>query len=385
MLFVILAVFVSLSLLVFFHEFGHFIFSKLFSVQVEEFGFGYAPRMFGFVKVDGKWRFFWGKRIPVGKKIGTIYSLNWIPFGGFNRIKDEISAERKCLDSFSARPWWQKSVIGLGGIFFNIILTIILLTIVFTSGYYQTFLEEEVDIPVKNIAFQIIEVQKNSPADQAGLKPDDRILATDGNKFDKVPLFQTYVKNRLSVPITLTIQRKGKILEIQVVPARAAEVFQDETLSGGAIGVGLVKVGRVSYSPPVAFWQAIKRTVSLFYQIVATIIGLLKDLFVGKKVVLDAVGVVGLAAMTGKAAQMGITYLLYFLAIVSLLIAFTQIIPFPAIDGGRIIFYIIEGIRKKPVNYKIEAAVNNIGFVILIILMLFITYRDIIKIATGFF
>ncbi len=183
----------------------------------------------------------------------------------------------------------------------------------------------------------------------------------------------------------MTIQRKGKILEIQVVPARAAEVFRDETLSGGAIGVGLVKVGRVSYSLPVAFWQAIKRTASLFYQIVATIIGLLKDLFVGKKVVLDAVGVVGLAAMTGKAAQMGITYLLHFLAIVSLLIAFTQIIPFPAIDGGRIIFYIIEGIRKKPVNYKIEAAVNNIGFVILIILMIFITYRDIIKIATGFF
>ncbi len=384
MFFIILAVFLSLSLIVFFHEFGHFIFCQIFFVRVEEFGFGYAPRMIGLVKRDGKWKVFFGKQVPKGEELGTIYSLNWIPFGGFNRIKGEIGEERIESDSFAAKPWWQRSIIALGGVFFNIILTLLLFTFVFIVGSYQV-LPEGQKVMAQDVFLQVVEVIENSPAKEAGLRLGDKILAVDGKRVDEVSAFQNYVKDKLGLPIKLIIKRGDKLLEIENVPLLAQEIFEDKTMSGAAIGIALVKVGRVSYRPFSAFWQAIKKTGLLFYQIVATIAGILKDLFIGQRVNVEVVGVVGLAALTGKIAQMGFVYLLQFVAIISLLIAFTQLIPFPAIDGGRIVFFILEGIRRKPIDRKIEAAINNIGFVALIILMLLITYQDITRLGSGFF
>jgi len=384
MFLIILAVFVSLSLLVFFHEFGHFIFCKIFNVRVEEFGFGYPPRLIGLVKTDQGTKIFFGKKIPPDKPLSTIYSLNLIPFGGFNKIKSEFGERQGDIDSFSAKPWWQRTIIALGGIFFNIILAIVLLTVVFSLGSYQV-LPEGKNLPAKDISIQIVEVVKNSPAERANLNIGDKILAVDGRRVSEVSDFQNYVKDKLLTPIILKVQRDGKMLEIHITPASAEEIFQDKNLSGAAIGVALVRVGKISYLPPVAFWQAIKRTSFLFYQIAITIISLLKTLFAGERIGVGVVGVVGLAVMTGKIAQLGLIYLLQFVATVSILIAFTQLIPFPAIDGGRIVFFVLEGIRKKPINYKIEATINNIGFVLLIILMLFVTYKDIVRIDSGFF
>lgn len=390
---IILLVVVSLSLIIFFHEFGHFVLSKIFGVKVEEFGFGYPPRLMGLVKIDGRYKFFWGKKIGLSgeslAKVGTIYSINWIPFGGFNKLKGEEAGSEKSANSFQAKPWWQKSIIAMGGAGMNIFLAIILLSFVSTFGSYQEITPDifQKGLLVKDINIQVIAIKEASPAEKAGLKIGDKILAINGETVDEIEEVQNLIKDKIDEPVKIKIAREKSILEIEVVPQSAQKVFGSEEtiLNKGAIGIAMAKIGRVYYPLPAAIVNGFSKTFLLLGQIFQGLYLILRELFVHQKMIGETVGVVGLAVMISEAAQIGLVYLAQFLATISLLIAVTQIIPIPALDGGRILFCIIEGIRGKPIKPEIENKINSLAFTLLLILMVYITYKDLMRLGERFF
>ncbi|MDD2647104.1 MAG: site-2 protease family protein [Patescibacteria group bacterium] len=375
-----LAIIISLSLIVFIHELGHFIVGRLFKVRVEEFGFGYPPRLFGLTKVGNKNKFFFGRREPK-EEHGTIYSFNWIPFGGFNRLKGEEAGGKKESDSFSFKPWWQRLLITLSGAGMNIILAAILLAITSGLGSYQEITPEILNsrLVIKDIRIQLIAISPNSPASISGLKVNDKIINIDSQAPKEVVDIQNYFKDKVGKTIKIIVERNNQQIELSVQPKPANQVFPDETSTGGVIGVAISKVGRVYYPIHLAVWSGISKTFLLLGSIVQGFYLFFKELIFHHKMIAEAAGVVGLAAMTADAAKMGIVYLMQFVAVVSLLIAVTQLIPFPALDGGRGVFFVIEGIFRKPVKPSIENAINGIGFTLLLILIIYVTYNDIMK------
>jgi len=381
-----LAIIISLSLIIFFHELGHFLVGRLFKIKVEEFGFGYPPRLFGLTKVGGKTKFFFGRREPK-KEHNTIYSFNWIPFGGFNRLKGEEAGGKKEADSFSAKPWWQRLLVTLSGAGMNVVLAIILLSATSALGSYQEITTETLNshLIIKDVSIRVLTVAPGSPAALSGLKIGDSLISLDKNKFGDIPDLQAYFKSKVNQPVDLQIKRGSTSLNIMVRPKLAREIFNDPTLEGGAIGVVIAKVGRVYYPIPSALWNGLSKTFLLLGSIVKGFYLFFKELIFHQKMIAEAAGVVGLASMTAEAARLGIIYLMQFVATISLLIAITQLIPFPALDGGRGVFFLIEGIFRKPVKAQIENAVNNVGFTLLLILMIYVTYKDVLRLGVHWF
>ncbi|MGC9049163.1 MAG: RIP metalloprotease RseP [Patescibacteria group bacterium] len=385
-MFITLAVIISLSLIVFFHEFGHFVLGRFLGTKVEEFGFGYPPRFCGIVKVNGRYKFFWGKKVPEGEK-ETIYSINWIPLGGFNKFAGEEAGMTKDPNYFYAKPWWQRIVVALGGPIMNIVLAMMLL--IFASGFgsYQEITPDlsQKGLLIKEVGIRIIAIAQDSPAEKAGLKIDDQIISLDNQNFSEISQIQNYVKDKLNRPIKFQIKRKKEILNLTVQPKLARDVYKNEKSEGAAIGIAMAKIGCVYYPIHLAIWNGLTKTFTLLGAIFQSFFIFLKELIIHKKMIAEVVGVVGLASMTAQAAQTGIVYLMQFVATISLLLVITQVIPFPALDGGRILFFLIEGIRGKPVNPKIENAINSLGFTLLLILMVYITYKDLIKLGENLF
>lgn len=386
----LLVVLISLSVLIFFHEFGHFIFSRLARIKVEEFGFGYPPRFLGLVKTD-KWRIFFGKDVPKEELRSTIYSLNFIPFGGFNKIKGE-EAETMAADSFYVKPWWQRIASLTGGIMMNLVLAIILYSIGFNVGIPSMVPRAELgsNVRFKEVGIQIVSVKKSSPAEKVGLALGDVILKVDGQEFKEEKEIQAYIDQKTGEEVVLKIKRGKKELDFKVVPRLAKEVFSEEEiagrkLSGGVIGVVFSKVNIISYPFHLAIIEGVKTTFITFWRVIEGVYLILKELLVRGKMVGEVIGVVGIGTFIGEVYQIGFIYLLHFVALISVAIAVSQLIPFPALDGGRILFTLIEVIKGKPINRKVEVLIHNIGFTLLILLMLFITYKDLMRLGEKLF
>ncbi|MCX7778838.1 MAG: RIP metalloprotease RseP [Patescibacteria group bacterium] len=389
----IAVVLISLSLIVFFHEFGHFIFSKLNRIKVEEFGFGYPPRIIGLVKLkNNHWKIFWGKKIPSEDLASTIYSFNWIPFGGFNKIKGEEGEADNEPDSFFAKPWWQRFFAISGGVIMNLVLAILLFSVGFNLGLPSIASQKDLGthVRVKEVGIQIIALQKSSPAEKAGLVLGDFILKIDGKAFDQIEEIQNYIRAKTNQEIILTIKRGNKEKEVKIVPQLASEVFppellKNQNLKGGVIGITLAKVNFVSYPIPLAIWQAIKTTAIYVGRIIYGLYLTLRELIVRQKMIGEVMGVVGIGTFIGEVYQIGFVYLLQFLAVISVAVAVFQLIPFPALDGGRLLFLFIELLRGKPVSRKVEAIIHNLGFTFLLLLMAFVTYKDLMRLGEKIF
>lgn len=389
---IVLAVIIALSVIILFHEGGHFIFSKLSKIKVEEFGLGYPPRAVGLAKIKNsqKWKLFFGKKEPADSE-GTIYSLNWIPFGGFNKIKGEDGTSDD-PDNFYAKNIWQRFLSIFGGVLMNIILAIILFSICFMVGMPTAGDQASPGqaAQVKNIGVQIVSVKKDSPAGQVGLMQGDILLSIDDQAITEMGMLSEYSKDKVGQEINLEIKRNSNNLKFKIIPQKAKDIFTMEELGDnnperGAVGVSLVEAKVVSYPFFIAIWQGIKTTISTCGQIISGIYLILKELFVSHKMIGEAVGVVGIATFVGEAYQIGFVYFLQFLALVSVAIAISQVLPIPALDGGRLVFLLIEAVRGKPVNRKTEAIIHNVSFIILILLMVFITYKDLLRLGEKFF
>jgi len=339
-----LFVIIGLAVLVLIHELGHFLMAKRFGLLVEEFGFGFPPRLFA-------------------KKIGeTLYSFNLLPIGGFVKIYGEsgellhnprvFPREEKIADgrSFERQSAWKRVAIMLAGVFMNFLLGWLLLSVVFMIG-----------VPRAVVITQVLE---NSPAAAAGFQLGDVVLG-----YEKPEDLISHVQANRGQELTLEIKRGKENLKISAVPKNG--------VTEGALGVALAGVGFEARSP----WQAlVSGLVSAFWIGVSVIVGfwnLITSLFIELKVPQGIVGPVGIFGVASQAGSLGVVYLLQLVAVISLNLAALNILPFPALDGGRIFLVLVEKIKGSPLKPQTEILINGVGFTFLLVLMAVITVKDI--------
>jgi len=346
--------FFSIIFLLVIHEFGHFIIAKKRGVRVEEFGIGYPPRLFG-------------------KKFGdTIYSLNLLPFGAFVKIQGEIGGLED-YHSFSGKKIWERVLIVLGGVLAFWVISAILLSIGFGLGMPTPVSDEAANL--KDVKVQITTIAPDSPAAKAGLEPLDNIvlLQSDGNqvKIDKTAQITNFINVHKGQDVTITLQRWGKTFDVSVVPRVSPPAGE------GALGIGLARIALVSvpwYEAPyrgiVGAGNITVATFQAFGSVLGSIIET-KEVPTG----VTLMGPLGIFNFLKQVFQLGVNYFLYFLALISILMAITNLLPIPALDGGKILFLAIEAIKGKPISAKIEQNITATFFVLLIIFSIFITIK----------
>lgn len=343
-----------LGLLIFVHEFGHFITAKKNGVRVEEFGFGFPPRIFGV------------------KRGETIYSINLIPLGGFVKMIGEDGAEKNDPQSFASKKIWQRALILIAGIAMNFILAIVLLSVSNMIGLPMVVGDNN-NIANQDIKIQISEVVSDSPAAKAGIKVGDIIKSVNSQNIYRVTDFQNTIKENLEKETDITISRGKEELNLELVPRANPPEGQ------GAIGIGLAETTIIKYPWHQAFWQGLKSAYYFTVMFVIAFGNLIKNLILGGHISADVAGPVGIAVLTNQITKLGLVYVINFAAILSLNLAIINAIPFPALDGGRLLFLIIEKIKGSPVSQKIEQSIHLVGFSLLIVLMVVITFRDIVR------
>ena len=386
---------IILGVLIFVHELGHFVTAIRNDIKASEFGFGFPPRMFGFQSLykngkRNKWRIVWGNKDGDDEnekedleeahenkfRGGTIYSLNWIPLGGFVKIKGE-NGESTDEDSFASKSAWVRIKVLAAGVGMNFVLAWVLISIVFMIGAPQAF--DGSDNSVPNAKIQISEIASGSPAQLAGINVGDEIakdqVAPSGEniKLSNVEEVQGYVKSNAGKEINLNIIRGNKKLDIKVTPREIAPEGE------GLLGVNLAQTKVVKYPWYQAFWEGLKSTYELTLAILIALGGIIKGLFMGNGVGADVAGPIGIAVLTKQVTGLGIIYILQFAALLSINLGIINILPIPALDGGRILFVLIEKIKGSPVSHKIEQAFHSIGFLLLILLLILVTFKDVMK------
>ncbi len=340
----IVLVILGLALLILGHEFGHFSAAKSLKMKVEEFGIGFPPRLFG------------------KKKGETIYSVNALPFGGFVKIYGEDGEENGDPEAFLNKSFWKKSVVVLAGIVMNFLIGWVMLAIVLMVGTAPHLM--------------ITSVENNSPAMQAGLKTGDVIKSAEvGGRVFTDPIsdaeFASAVKDASDPAVRLTILRNGSTMQLSLDKRLNPPPGQ------GAIGVGLSEIGM----PPEPFFQSLSDAAVEVWNFSLLIFGglwtLISGIFVNPSVVNEVAGPVGIVVLASNATSIGIAYLVQLLALISVNLAVLNLIPFPALDGGRFLIFVIEKIRKKKISARVQLAVNGAGFALLILLMVFVTFNDV--------
>ncbi|MDQ3018837.1 MAG: RIP metalloprotease RseP [bacterium] len=358
---------IVLSLLVFVHELGHFIVAKRSGMKVHEFGFGFPPRVFGLQKVNGKWKFVRGNKDTESDE--TVYSINAITLGGFVKIMGEDN-DSEDPQSFTNKPFFRRLLTLAAGVLMNVLLAIVLLSVGYMYGLPVAVQDLE-QVP-KNSQFTdqkvaIIQVQEGSPAEQAGIKPSDIIISLDGNQFSSATDLQAYIKAHQGDEMNFQVQRVNEEKQIKVQSLAQPEEGK------GSVGIGLALYGKLKFGPAQAVIEGAKTT---YHQLTSIVTGLYQ-LFSTGEGLKSLGGPVKIAQLTGQVADMGIIPLLQFAAFLSLNLAVLNTLPFPALDGGRMLFLIIEKIRGKKNNQVVEQYANAIGFVVLLLLMAVITVRDV--------
>lgn len=348
----LIAFIIVISIVVFVHELGHFTAARRLGVAVEEFGFGYPPRLFGI------------------KRGSTIYSINWIPFGGFVRMKGEAPDAPREPDSFMAQATGRRFVILAAGVLMNYLLSIVLFSLCYTIGLPTAVDSSVPKNRVSNIHAEIVSVDTGSPAASAGLKAGDQITAINARAISTTDEIRNSFQSSNGIQSSVTVIRNHATTVLAVTPARTDD-------GSYRIGIGIADVGTLRYPFPESILQGTMMTGNLTSQIFSSFGGLLHDLVIERKVSADLSGPVGIAVLTGQAVKLGWTYLLQFTALLSITLAVVNFFPLPALDGGRALFVIIEMIRGKPTNQRIETLVHAIGFYVLIGLVMLVSIHDV--------
>lgn len=390
---IVLFIFI-LGILIFVHELGHFIMAKRTGMGVNEFGFGFPPRIFGIQRItkniDNKpiksWRIVRGAKTPEDtpeSKGNTTYSINWLPLGGFVKIKGEQGDKVHEEDSFAHKKIWQRSIVISAGVLMNFILAFVLISIGFSIGLPSIVDENPpANAIVSNPSIQVVQVQEDSPAANADIITGDFITSINDQTYTTTVEFQEYTKTMVDQELTITIKRGSDYIEKTLTPV----VLDEDDI--GKIGVWLADVAIVRYPWYYSLWIGAQTTVSVTWQILVAFYNIIKDLITGQPVSVDIAGPVGIAAMTGQVARLGFVYILQFAAILSINLGIINFVPFPALDGGRFLFLMIEKIRGKKANQKIESIIHNVGFFILIAIVLIVTFKDVSRFSEnikGFF
>jgi regulator of sigma E protease len=349
---------IILLLLVLVHEYGHFKAARWLGVAVEEFGLGFPPAV-------------WKKRFGA-----TIYSINWLPLGGFVKIKGE-EGENLDPDSYSSQGIVRRAAIVAAGIVMNLVLAAVL----FTGGYVVGMPAEIGEEPpagaiIKDLKHEIVGVIPDSPA--AGvLQTGDTIQAINGQEFSTRSALQTYLRSQANQPLVIKYQRGAESTTTELTP----QAFRADDREIVGLGVQIFSSGLISYPVYLAPYHGLKYTGQIFYQIAEYFGSMIFKLVNGIPQQVEVAGPVGIAVLSGEVARQGVIFFLQFVALLSINLAFVNLLPFPALDGGRLLFLAIEAVRGRPVSPAVEGRVHRWGFVILLLIVLLVTYSDIGRLA----
>lgn len=343
------AVFVALILV---HELGHFLAAKRAGMKVEEFGIFFPPRLFSV------------------KKGETVYSLNLVPLGGFVKIFGEEGKHEKDPRSFAAQPISQRALVLSAGVLMNILLAAGFFIWGFNAGM-PTAVTADNEAKLQDIGIRIIQVAPDSPAQQAGLQIGDKILSAQGTPVDKIEQLQALIKSKAGQAISLEIQRGRGALNLQVL-AR-----QNPPQGQGPIGVALARIGLEKKG----FLEGLTAGIATTFQTIgAVVIGfylVVKGLLVQGELAGDVAGPVGIVGLFFQFYQLGLPFFLRFAGLLSVSLAVINILPFPALDGGRLAFLGWEGLSGRRVPQKVEQVAHTLGYVALIVFILLVTLQDI--------
>lgn len=345
---------IVISILVFVHELGHFLAAKISGVRVDEFAIGFPPKIWSI------------------KKGETVYSVNLILLGGYVKIFGEnpdaesISGPDK-ERSFINKNRGLQAFILIAGVLMNVLFAWMLLSTSLMFG-----VNEAVSDPIQADAVLISKVLPDSPALIAGLKNNDVIVAINNEKANSSLLLQTVSASKV---IDLSIKRGSEMLDISISPSSG--VIEGKS----AIGVALVDISNRQYGFVDAVIQGAKSTIEIFLDTFNATIGFIKRIFLFKADLDQVSGPVGIATYLEQAREFGFDTLLMFVAMISINLAVVNLLPFPALDGGRLLFVAIESLIRRSINPKFANTVNIMGFSLLLLLMLFITFSDVGKLV----
>ncbi len=355
---------ILLGILIFVHEFGHFLTAKASGVKVLRFSLGFGPKV-------------------VGRKIGeTEYLISALPLGGYVKMLgeepgEELSEEDKAR-AFNFQPLIKRALIVLAGPVSNILLTYLIFTAILATGRPITVPDASKFMPV------IDKVQEGYPAEKAGLKPGDRVIKINDKEIDTWFDMVEVVSRNPERELEFTVKRSDRIVVLKVTPQR----IEEKTPDGKPIVIGRIGVMKTSGAPfqliktesiLEAPWQGAVATYKMGMFIVDTI----KMLIYGEVSLKNIAGPGTIISESGKAASAGILPYLMFMALLSVNLGILNLLPIPILDGGHLLFYAIEGLRGRPLKEKTMMIIQRIGLAILIALMAFAIYNDIIRFVSG--
>jgi regulator of sigma E protease len=350
----VVATVIVLGILIFVHEFGHFLLAKLLKVRVEAFSLGFPPKL-------------------LHKKIGdTDYRLSVIPLGGYVKLlgenpNDEVLPEDRPY-SFIHRPLWHRFLIVLAGPSFNLFFAVLALFLVFTvSG-------------IPYLTTEIGGVKPDSPAAVAGLQPGDLILAVDGQPVKRWEELSQKIRQSGERALTVSVKRGDQAINFQVVP----QVMETADIFGGkvsAVLIGISAADRLAINrvgPVTALLEGVVYTYRLCGLTAQSMYKLLS-----REMPLKTLGgPILIAQVAGKQAELGVSYLIHFMAILSVNLALLNLLPVPILDGGHLFFFLLEAVRGKPVAIKYREMAQGVGLMLILALMLLVFYQDLLRLFT---
>jgi len=343
---------VVLGILIFVHEFGHFLLAKLMGVGVEKFSLGFGPRI-------------------VGRKIGmTDYMISAIPLGGYVKMVGESPGNEVDYSllplSFSHKSLFKRSLIVLAGPVFNLLLAVLIFFVFFlVSG-----------LPIMQP--EVGEVQEGMPAHEAGICPGDRIVSIDGNPVTRWEEMADLIKQSGGRPIRIEVLRDDRTVLVKVTPKQlSSQNLFGEQIEKYVIGItasGAVTVQKLNIFQSAAYgvsqaWQVAELTVLAIGKIIA---GTLSAKNLG--------GPIMIAQLAGQQAEAGIINFIFFIALLSVNLGIINLLPIPVLDGGHLLFFLIEAVTRRPLNHKMREVAQQVGIFVLILLMIFVFYNDIARI-----
>lgn len=351
-----------LSVLVLIHELGHYLVAKKFGIKVEEFGFGFPPRVFG-------------------KKIGeTIYSINALPIGGFVKLygEDEAGSGRLTLSqkqgtedikrAFFARSIPQRVAVVVAGVIMNFILAIVIATYLFT---FQ-------GIPNLTGKVLVSQVINGAPAQISGLRSGDIVEMIDNVAISSTSELVAETKKHLGQEMSVTLFRSGKTEVVKITPRKEFPSNQ------GPMGVAVeAQVNFQKYAFPQSIFYATKQVMSDSVRVVVGFVQVVKDIFGKFTIPAGVAGPIGMAQLTGEFVKVGPTAVLSLLYMLTLSLAVLNILPIPALDGGRLFFILIEAVTRKKVNAKFEAMAHMVGIVLLLTFLAVVSFQDVTRLISG--
>lgn len=349
-----LSALILLGIIIFIHELGHFLSAKLMGVRVLKFSLGFGPKI-------------------AGKKHGdTEYLISSVPLGGYVKMLGESPGEElpesEKKFAFNYQPVWKRFVIVFAGPFFNMLFAVFIFFFSFLSGF-----------PV--LAPEVGSILSGSPAEKAGLKEGDRIVGIEGAAINQWDEMTEIIHERPEVALNFKIKRDSNIFRISITPERKkVQDFFGEEKEIGLIGIkpsGSTFIKK--YNLVSAFSNSIARTWEISVLTVVSVVKLIQ-----RVIPMDTIGgPILIVQMAGEQASRGFLNFFIFMAIINVNLGILNLLPIPILDGGHILFLGIEAVRRKPLNEKVISVSQKIGLAIILSLMLFVIYNDLMRLITG--